>query len=180
KGLVRYKALSIVQKVLIIGSGGAGKSSLARQLGELLGIQVIHLDKLFWRSGWVETPRDEWKATVAELIKGDRWIMDGNYGGTIEMRVNAADTVILFDLPRTVCVYRAVKRWIAYRRVSRPDIAEGCEEKFDFEFLRWIWNYPKRSLPKIESILANPGNEKKVIRLRSRQDVSQLIESFRR
>ena len=168
-----------MQKVLIIGSGGAGKSSLARQLGELLGIQVIHLDKLFWRSGWVETPRDEWKATVAELIKGDRWIMDGNYGGTIEMRVNAADTVILFDLPRTVCVYRAVKRWIAYRRVSRPDIAEGCEEKFDLEFLRWIWNYPKRSLPKIEYVLAKAGNEKKVIRLRSREDVSQLIESFR-
>ena len=105
--------------------------------------------------------------------------MDGNYGGTIEMRVNAADTVILFDLPRTVCVYRAVKRWIAYRRVSRPDIAEGCEEKFDLEFLRWIWNYPKRSLPKIEYVLAKAGNEKKVIRLRSREDVSQLIESFR-
>ena len=101
-----------MRKILIIGSGGAGKSSLARELSERLDIEVVHLDKLYWRSGWIETPRDEWKAAISELVKGDSWIMDGNYGGTIEMRVNAADTIVLFDLPRTLCVYRAVKRWL--------------------------------------------------------------------
>ena len=169
-----------MRKILIIGSGGAGKSSLARELSERLDIEVIHLDKLFWRSGWIETPRDEWKVVISELVKGDSWIMDGNYGGTIEMRVNAADTIVLFDLPRTLCVYRAVKRWLTYRSGSRPDIAEGCDERFDLEFLKWIWNYPKRSLPKIESELAKAGNEKKVIRLRSRKEVSNFIESFRK
>jgi adenylate kinase family enzyme len=169
-----------VQKILIIGSGAAGKSSFARELGERLDVKVIHLDKLFWRPGWIETPRDEWKIIISQLVKGDSWIMDGNHGGTIEMLVNAADTVVLLDLPRTLCVYRVVKRWLTYSSGSRPDIAEGCDERFDLEFLKWIWNYPRRSLPKIESVLAKAGNEKKVIRLRSRKDVSNFIESFRK
>lgn len=71
-----------MRRVLVIGCGGAGKSTLARQLGEATGLPVIHLDAHYWRPGWVETPKETWRAAVDELIAADAWIMDGNYSGT--------------------------------------------------------------------------------------------------
>src|SRR5947209_9630130 len=127
-----------MRRVLVIGSGGAGKSTFARRLGKLLDLQVIHLDVNYWKPGWVETPKDEWRRKVEELAKGDAWIIDGNYSGTLDMRLAACDTVVFLDLPRTVCIRRVLKRVLTYRDGTRPDMAEGCTEKFDFEFLRWI------------------------------------------
>jgi adenylate kinase family enzyme len=114
-----------MKKIVIIGSGGAGKSTLATQLGEMLNLEIIHLDKLYWQAGWVEPLKDEWKKTVEDLLKRDSWIMDGNFGGTIEMRLKACDTAIFLDFPRTVCLYRVIKRRLTYRNTSRPDMAEG-------------------------------------------------------
>ncbi len=132
-----------MRKVIVIGSGGAGKSTFAVRLGERLGLPVIHQDALYWRPSWVETPPDEWKATLATLVQRDAWIMDGNFGGTLDLRIAASDTVILLDLPRTVCLWRALKRAVRYLGRTRPDMAEGCNEKIDLQFLRWIWDYPQ-------------------------------------
>src|SRR5690349_18913828 len=99
-----------MKRVVVIGSGGSGKSTFSRELGRATGIPVIHLDREFWRPGWEETPKDEWNALVAELLAGESWIMDGNFGGTREMRMQAADTIIFLDLPRRVCLYRILKR----------------------------------------------------------------------
>ncbi len=95
-----------MKKVLVIGSGGAGKSTFAKRLSEKTGLEVIHLDQLYWQPNWVETPKDEWQEIVKEIIEGDEWILDGNFGGTMEMRIEACDTVIFLEMPRTVCVYR--------------------------------------------------------------------------
>jgi adenylate kinase family enzyme len=81
------------------------------------------------------------------------------------MRIRAADTVIFLDLPRALCVYRILKRVATYRKGTRPDMAEGCDEKFDWEFLKWVWNYPERSRPKVEALLKPVENEKKVIKI---------------
>src|SRR5262245_53158006 len=119
-----------MNRILIIGSGGSGKSTLAKDLGEATGIEVIHLDKLHWKPGWVGPDKAEWHETVRCALEKESWIMDGNFGGTMEMRMAVADTVIFLDLPRMVCIRRALKRFIRYRGTNRPDMTKGCNEKF--------------------------------------------------
>ncbi len=167
-----------MKKILIIGSGGAGKSTLARQLHDATCIEVIHLDKVFWRPNWVETPKDEWEKTIENLLNKDSWIMDGNYGGTLEMRFAICDTVIFLDMPRTICVWRAFARFLIYKKKARPDMAEGCEEKFDLEFLKflkWIWDYPKRTKPKVEALVKQFQDTKEIIRLTSKKEIEDLF-----
>jgi adenylate kinase family enzyme len=89
-----------MQRILIIGSSGAGKSTLSQALGRATGIPVVHLDREFWQPGWRETPREIWSERVAQLLRSERWIMDGNYGGTMPARIQAADTVVLLNLSR--------------------------------------------------------------------------------
>lgn len=169
-----------MKKILIIGSGGAGKSTLARQLHDATGIEVTHLDKVFWRPNWVETPKDEWEKTIENLLKKDSWIMDGNYGGTLEMRFAVCDTVIFLDMPRTICVWQAFTRFLIYKKKNRPDMAEGCDEKFDLEFLKflkWIWDYPKRTKPKVELLIKRFEDTKKIIRLRSKTETENFLRN---
>ncbi len=170
-----------MKKILIIGSGGAGKSTFARKLHELTGIELIHLDKLYWKPNWIETPKDEWKETIESIIEKDSWIMDGNYGGTMEMRFAACDTVIFLDLPRTICVWRALKRSLFYKKNTRPDMAAGCAEKFDFEylkFLKWIWDYPTHTKPKVEVLIRRFENKKTIIRINSKNELKDFFNSF--
>lgn len=168
-----------MKRVLVIGSAGAGKSTFARKLGEKTGLEVIHLDKLYWKPNWVETTdKTEWRRILAEILKGESWIIDGNYGDTMEMRLEASDTVILLDFSRYVCIWRALKRVFLYRNATRPDMAEGCNERFDWEFLVWIWNYPKRSKPKVEARLKRVEKEKTIIRLKSNREIEEFFADY--
>jgi adenylate kinase family enzyme len=164
-----------MRRVLVIGSGGAGKSTFARRLGARLGLPVIHLDANYWNPGWVETPKDEWRRKVERLVEGNAWVMDGNYSGTLDVRLAACDTVVFLDLPRAVCVWRVLKRGLKYRNGSRPDMAEGCREKFNLEFLLWIWDYPKRTRPKIIELLESHSEDKRIVRLHSDADVERFF-----
>ena len=164
-----------MKRILVIGSSGAGKSTFSRRLGKATGLPVIHLDTLFWNPGWVETPEDEWRKKLERALRGDEWIVDGNFRGTMEMRLRSCDTVIFLDFPRTLCVYRILKRLITYRKGTRPDIADGCDEKFDWEFLKWVWNYPSRSKPKVVALLEKFKDEKTIIRLKSKKEIEQFF-----
>jgi adenylate kinase family enzyme len=167
-----------MRRVLVIGSGGAGKSTFSRRLGKRLGLEVIHLDVAFWRPGWVETPDDEWDRKVDELCSREAWVMDGNFSRTLETRLAACDAVVFLDLPRAVCVWRAVKRWVMYWNTSRPDMAEGCREKFDLKFLLWIWNYPAGTRPKVLALLEKYGEGRKVFRLRSSREAESFLNQL--
>jgi adenylate kinase family enzyme len=167
-----------MKRVLVIGSGGAGKSTFSRRLGKLTGIEVLHLDKLHWQSGWIEPPKDEWRRTVEDNLKKESWIMDGNFGGTMDLRLAACDTAILLDLPRTICLYRVLKRRLKYRGTSRPDMSEGCHEKIDYKFLKWIWDYPKKNKPQVEKKLKHFENEKTIIRLKSQREVEDFFVNY--
>ena len=164
-----------MKKVLVIGSGGAGKSTFSRRLGRLLNIEVIHLDTLYWNPGWIETPKPEWRKIVEELVRQDSWIMDGNYSGTFDIRFDACDTVIFLDIARLICLWRVLKRAMLYRSGGRPDMAEGCQENLNLEFLRWIWNYPERSRPKVLKLLRENQQSKNVIWLRKQSDVESFL-----
>ncbi|MDQ3801536.1 MAG: DNA topology modulation protein [Acidobacteriota bacterium] len=168
-----------MKRVLVIGSCGSGKSTFARRLGEKTGLKVIHLDRLYWKPNWVgTTDEDEWKAAVEKALAGEAWIIDGNYSGTMEMRLDKCDTVFFLDMPRALCVYRILKRLAFYRKGRRPDMADGCDEKFDWEFVKWTWNYPLRSKPKVEALLKRFENEKKIIRLKSRREVENFLANY--
>lgn len=160
-----------MNRIVLIGSGGSGKSTLARQIGEKRKLQVWHLDQLFWNPGWVPTNKEEQRLTQQSLMEEERWIMDGNYNGTMDLRLEQADTIIFIDLPRVVCLYRVLKRNWQYRNRTRPDMAEGCEERLDLGFLKWVWSYPTKHRPVILKRLRNYAHEKTIIVLKSRKDV---------
>ena len=162
-----------MKKVLVIGPGGAGKSTFARHLATLLELEVIHLDSIYWSAGWVEMPKTEWQRTVEELLNRSAWIMDGNYSGTLEMRLAACDAVIFLDMSRLVCLWRVLKRAVLYRDERRPDVAEGCPEKLNWDFIKWVWGYPERTRPKIIDLLERSA--KQVIWLRSRAEVKRFL-----
>jgi adenylate kinase family enzyme len=173
-----YKRL--MRRVLVIGSGGSGKSTVAVQLGELLNLEVNHLDKLYWSAGWVKPAPDEWLKTVTDLIDGDTWIIDGNYSGTLELRLRKSDTIVFLDLPRVLCLWRIVKRFFLYRKESRPDIAEGCHENLNLEFVSWVWNYHRRSRPKVIKLLQEHAKEKQIVWLRSRNEVKTFLAGHKK
>ncbi|PGM96098.1 DNA topology modulation protein [Bacillus cereus] len=165
-----------MNKIILIGSGGSGKSTLARQLGNKLKIQVHHLDALFWKPNWVGVPREEQRTVQNNLIKEEKWIIDGNYGGTMDIRINAADTIIFLDIHRTICVYRAFKRIVQYRNKTRPDMGAGCEERFDLQFFKWIWEYPKSKRPAILKRLDQFNKDKRIIILKKPNEVQRFIK----
>ncbi len=167
-----------MRRVLLIGSGGAGKSTFARRLGARLGLPVIHLDRVYWRAGWVEPPKDEWRRKVEELCAGESWVMDGNYSGTLDVRLAACDAVVFLDLPRVVCLWRVLRRAFKYRGGSRPDMGEGCPEQLNKDFLvflLWVWNYPRRSRPKILERLKDLPDGKPVYILRSGAEAEEFL-----
>lgn len=166
-----------MKRVLVIGPGGSGKSTFARRLGQILGIEVKHLDSFYWRSGWTKPSNEDWIKTVNDLISRDSWIIDGNFGGTLPLRVERCDTVIFLDMPRLLCLWRITKRRITYRKRSRPDMAEGCHEKLDLEFIRWVWNYSNRSRPRVIKLLNENKAAKTIVWLRSNDDVERFLKS---
>lgn len=104
---------------MVIGSGGAGESTLSRRIATATGLPLVHLDRLYWRPGWVPTPTKEWHRVVELAVAADRWVIDGNYGRTLDVRFAAADTVVFLDVPRLRCLARIVKRALCNRRRTR-------------------------------------------------------------
>jgi adenylate kinase family enzyme len=163
-----------MERVAVIGSGGAGKSMLARQISAIAGLPIIHLDHHYWSPGWVPTPDDEWVVLQRKLLSGDRWVVDGNYGGTLELRAERADTIVFLDLPRRVCLARAL------RRVRSPILqAPGCPQKIDLEFLRWIWDFPSKTRPRLLAGLDTYAASTRLVQLRSGQEVREFLARVR-
>ncbi len=148
---------------------------VARRLAERTGLPLIHLDSLYWRAGWQPTPADEWRATVQQLIARERWIVDGNYGGTLDLRLQACDTVVFLDLPRIVCLWRVLTRQVRHFGGARPELPPGCRERLSWEFLAWIWTYPARRRGDILRRLAALDKRKRVAVLQSDAAIEEFI-----
>jgi len=168
---------SNMERILIIGCGGAGKSTLARQLGEKTGIPVVHLDKLFWKPGWVESTKEEIDRKILEETKKPAWIIDGNYNRTLDLRLQRCDTVIYLDFSTAACLLGVVKRVLTTYGTVRPDMGDGCPERFDWEFLRWVANYNRDKRKKNYGRI-NAAKHAKVIILKNRREVTRFLESL--
>ena len=163
----------MMRRVLVIGPCGAGKSTLSGELGARLNLPVFHLDKLHWDPGWVEGSKEELRAKLDAILVTDRWLIDGNYGSTMAGRLGHADTVVYLDFPIWLCVWRVLKRIWTWHGKSRPDMTEGCPERFDLEFLFYIlrWNHGPR--PRTEAALKAFGGE--LVRLENPRALQQWL-----
>lgn len=127
-----------MERVLVIGSPGAGKSTFAHALAERTGLPLYHMDRLHWLANWQERDRTAALAEVKEVLAQHRWIIDGNYGSTLPLRIERADMVVWLDYPTALCLWRALKRWWQYRGRTRPDMTADCPERLSLEFLFYI------------------------------------------
>lgn len=165
------------KRIMILGSSGSGKSTLALKLSQITGIPVVHLDRLLWNPGWVQTPQDEYGKKVNEAALEESWIIEGNNSKTLDFRLQRADCVIFLDFNRFFCIYRIFKRRIKNHGKTRPDMTEGCPEKIDLEYLRFVWNFPKRFRKTALEKACNSG--KAFYHLKSRRQVAKFIEKAR-
>ena len=136
-----------MQRICVIGCSGAGKSTLSKRLAEITGLPIVSLDKHYWQPGWVPTPTEQWHPLHDKLVARDRWIIDGNYSSSLARRVAAADMIVFMDYPRYRCLARVLKRTALNWGRTRSELADGCPEHLDWEFLRFIWNFPRRNRP---------------------------------
>lgn len=127
-------------KIAILGHSGAGKSTLAERLGKKHGIPVLHIDTIQFLPGWVVRPQEEKMRLMREFLDAnDQWVIDGNYSVLYQARrLVEADQIILMEFGRFSSLYRAWRRYRAYRGQSRASMAEGCPEKMDLAFVKWI------------------------------------------
>lgn len=169
-----------MKRIAVVGSAGSGKSTVARHVGAITGLEVVHLDSLYWRPGWVATPEEEWRQTVAVVAARDSWIIDGNYGRSMAIRLDRADTIVFMDFPRLTCVWRVFKRWLMYRGKTRPDLAPGCPERLDWEFVKWVWGYRHRSRPSVLERIERRSAGSEVFVLRTQVEVDRLLDGLRR
>ena len=167
-----------MERIIIIGCGGAGKSTLARKLGEVLDLPVVHLDKLFWKPNWVEKSNEEFDALLAQELAKDRWIMDGNFNRTMPERIKRCDTIIYLDFSRFACLMGVLKRIITTYGKVRPDMGEGCPERIDLEFLKWVWNFNKNKRESYYKMLNEVENVETIV-LKNRRAVKLFLKSLK-
>lgn len=163
-----------MQRVLIIGSPGAGKSTLAHRLSALTGLPLYNLDRIHWLPGWIERDREEALGELRAVLVRDRWIIDGNYGSNLPVRLERADTVLWLDYPTRVCLKGVLRRWRQYRGTSRPDMTVGCPERLSLEFLFYVLRFRSAWQHRNARALARFGG--RVIRHFSRAETERWLE----
>lgn len=166
-----------MERVIMIGCGGAGKSTMARALGEKTGLPVVHLDQIFWRENWQSISRDTFDRLLQVELEKPRWIIDGDYGRTLAHRLQYCDTVVFLDYPRWQCILGVLKRVLTTYGRTRPDMAPGCKERFDWTFLTWVWNWRKNKRQNVMDILA-AAEGVRVIVLKSRKEGKKFLEDI--
>lgn len=168
-----------MEKVMIIGCAGAGKSTLARQLHEQRPqLPLLHLDQFYWQANWVEPPHEKWEKKLATLVKQPRWIMDGNYGRTMNLRFAQADTIIFLNYATSTCLYRVLRRTWQHLGQRRADMPEACLERFDLNFLHYVATFNWRRRRQLLQRLHNLPQQKKVFILHNDREVKQFIKQL--
>lgn len=171
-----------VARIAVIGSPGSGKSYLATRLAELTALPLYRLDDLYWRPEWTRTPQTEWETVVNDLVREDRWIIDGNYAPTLPARVAAADLVIFVDRPVALCLLTVLRRiagWCLGRRTGLPArVAAGTRRlprpRDLRHFLGVVTSFRRRSRPQILALLGAPGAPER-LRLGGRAAVHRFL-----
>lgn len=169
-----------MKRIMIIGCGGTGKSTLAKRLHQITAIPIHHLDKYFWLPNWTEIDRTEWQKVNEDIIKNPTWIMDGNYGSTMNMRLDAADTIIFLNRPWWVSLSRVIIRTLKSYGKTRVDMSENCPERFDLVFLHYIFMYNRTRRPGVLKKLAALPNDKTIHILKNDHAIAAFVQSIKK
>ena len=167
-----------MNRIMIIGCSGAGKSTFARKLHAITKIKLIHLDQYFWQPNWVKTETIAWKEIVYRLTKQPTWIMDGNYGGTMDIRMKRADTIIYLDYPTWTCLWRVTNRTFKNWGKRRFDMPNGCEERFDLKFFHYVATFNHLRRKKLLNKLNQCNEEKKIFVFRNDKQANRFLENL--
>lgn len=165
-----------MKRIVVVGGYGAGKSVFAERLGELTGIPVHHLDILFWQDEAARADRNKWLDVIDSISSGPSWIIDGNYGATVDLRLRRADTVVYFDFPPVICMLNVLKR-AALSRLGierRPDIVSGCNERLDLQFFRYVWTFNQKHRKGLLKGIEGYPNLRSVI-IRNRREAEEFL-----
>ena len=168
-------------KISIIGYSGAGKSTLAKTIGNILNIPVLHLDKVNYLPNWEERQKDESKKIVEDFIHNhDKFIIDGNYYKfAYELRMKLSDKIIFLDFDKFTCLFQAYKRYKENIGKVRDSMSEGCCEKFDWDFIRWILfdGRTEERVNRYNKLLEE--HKEKIIYLKNRKEVDDFVEKIK-
>lgn len=168
-------------KIAILGHSGSGKSTLAERLAQKHGIEVLHIDTIQFLPGWVVRDGDEKMRLMREFLDShDQWVIDGNYSALYQARrLEEADQIILMEFGRFASLYRAWKRYRKYKGQARASMAEGCPEKMDWPFVKWIL-WEGRSKNKLEHFRAIAQQyPHKTIVIRNQRQLDQYMRRER-
>ena len=168
-------------KIAILGYSASGKSTLAGCLARHYGIEALHLDRVQFLPGWQTRPSEEKKQLVAQFMATHAaWVIDGNYSNLERnRRLEEADLIIQMLFPRLSCLHRAWKRYRKYKGTSRPDMSEGCNEKLDAEFIRWIlFDGRKKEIRKRYQAEQARYPQKTVV-LKNQSDLNRFLNSIK-
>lgn len=159
------------KKAIVIGCPGAGKSTFSRQLRDRTGLPLYYLDIINHKPDRTTVSREEFDRRLAEIMSSDRWIIDGNYNRTLEMRFEKCDAVFLLDFPTEICLAGAAER-IGKKREDMP----WTENELDGEFKQWILDFPRDGLPKIYELISKYRDKRSIYIFRSREDIKDYFE----
>jgi adenylate kinase family enzyme len=163
---------------MIIGCCGAGKSTFARKLKSLINLEVIHLDQFYWNPNWVETEKPEWEMNVKELADKEEWIIDGNYEGTMDLRIVRADTIIYLDRSTLLCLWRVLLRTVKNFGQVRLDMPEGCKERFSLSFLHYVATYNLLRRNQLLDRIEIQSKTKKIYHLTSSESIKKFFNNL--
>ncbi len=166
-----------MEKIVIIGPGGAGKTTLAQKLGSILNINVVHLDRILWQRDWKEIPRDTRIDIIQILVQEKQWIIDGTYLSTSELHLEAADTIILMDISPLVCLLRIIKRHKKFEGRSRRDIPMGSTDKLTLFLILKVLSFPFQGSRTIKQNLRT-HKSKQIFWLRSLKEVKDFLANL--
>lgn len=160
------------KRIIVTGPSGAGKSYLSKLLHNKTGLPLYHLDLIYWKKDKTHISREEFDLKLDEILKEDKWIIDGTYKRTQEKRIKCSDTIIVLNFPLDECL-KGVENRIGKKRSDIPWI----EDEFDNEFRDWIIKYHQEELPKLFELLKK-YDDKNIIILDSRRDFNDLLKLF--
>ena len=163
-----------MEKVIIIGCPGSGKSTFAQKLHKITGIPLFHLDMMYWNSDKTTVSREVFLSRLGDVLQKDSWIIDGNYLSTMEMRLSACDRVIFLDIDTKTCL-EGIKQRMGKARADMPWI----ETEEDGEFTEFIQNFNRDTRPQIMELLSKYP-EKEVIILKDRDSFSDFLENLQK